>query len=73
MRILIPIAWLVFLLPICALLGYGIGLLLAPIWYVERVDRELFAGVYGILFLGSGIYAVAAALVIYRATRSRRS
>lgn len=68
-KIAIAVIWLVVLLPVCGLAGYAIGLVLAPIWYDVEVDRELFAGIYGIPLIGLLLYVPAAILVIFRVRR----
>jgi hypothetical protein len=70
---------LVFLVPVCVLLGYLIGYLIAPFTFSDRLhpdfykhDRELYAGIYGIMFLGGSLYLVSSAVVIFRFLKSVR-
>ncbi|MGA0616139.1 hypothetical protein [Paracoccus sp. KR1-242] len=78
-RILVLILGLVALVPVCALLGYGIGYLVSlnlysavlhPDTYVH--DRELFAGIIGILFIGGALYVLSAVYVLFRFVRALR-
>ncbi|RJL20721.1 hypothetical protein [Paracoccus siganidrum] len=64
---------LVALLPACGLLGYAIGYLISIFVFSAALephtyeqDRDLFAAVYGILFIGGFLYAVAAGFTIFR-------
>lgn len=70
---------LVLLVPVCLFIGYGIGEIIAAYVYPVtvppdrfRVDRELFAGVYGIMFIGGFMYVVAAAFAVYRLVKAIR-
>lgn len=71
---------LLLLVPICLLAGYGIGAIIAAYVYPVtgqperfREDRELFAGVYGIMFIGGSLYAVSSAIAVYRLVRAIRN
>lgn len=64
---------LLLLLPTCGLVGYGVAYAIAPLWDVDRLDRKLFASVYGLLFIGVASYIVVASLLITIAVRSGRS
>jgi hypothetical protein len=65
--------------PLRIFIGYGIGEIIAAYVYPVtgppdrfRVDRELFAGVYGIMFIGGFMYVVAAAFAAYRLVKAIR-
>lgn len=71
--IVVFVITLFLLVPVCLLIGYGIGEIIAAYVYPVtgppdrfKVDRELFAGVYGIMFIGGFMYVVAAAFAVYR-------
>lgn len=70
---------LLLLVPVCIFAGYGIGEVIAAYVYPVtgppdsfREDRELFAGVYGIMFIGGALYLIGAALAVYRLVRTIR-
>lgn len=73
---------LLLLVPVCLFAGYGIGEILAAFVYPAtmtpdrfREDRELFAGVYGIMFIGGFLYLASAAFAVFcliKAIRKRR-
>ncbi|MBA8841943.1 hypothetical protein [Ochrobactrum sp. RH2CCR150] len=73
---------LLLLVPVCLFVGYGIGEIIAAFVYPVtgtpdrfREDRELFAGVYGIMFIGGFLYLASAAFAVFRlikAIRKRR-
>lgn len=70
---------LLLLMPICLFAGYGIGEIIAACVYPVtgppdrfREDRELFAGIYGIMFIGGFLYVIAAALAVYRLVQAIR-
>jgi len=81
--IIVFIASLIVLAPVCLFVGYGIGELIAAYIYPVtgspdrfREDRELFAGVYGIMFIGGFLYLASAAFAVFRlvlAIRKRRA
>ena len=71
---------LAVLVPVCVLVGYAIGHLIAIFMYsatlepdTYELDRELFAAIYGIMFIGSFLYVASAAYAIYRFIRSGRN
>ncbi len=74
--VVVFVATLAVLAPICVLGGYAVGQGIAAYVYSGlpaepyKQDRELFAGVYGILFIGGFAYAVAAAFALYRLVRA---
>ena len=70
---------LLLLVPICILVGYAIGEVIAAYVYPVtgppdrfREDRELFAGVYGIMFIGGFLYLASAAFAVFRLVRAIR-
>ncbi|RJE89322.1 hypothetical protein [Paracoccus onubensis] len=70
---------LTVLVPVCGLAGYAIGHLIAIFLYsatlkpdTYELDRDLFAGVIGIMFIGGFLYVVSAIYAIYRFIRSVR-
>jgi len=70
---------LLLLVPICLFAGYGIGEIIAAYVYPAtgqpdrfREDRELFAGVYGIMFIGGFMYVVCAAFAVFRLVKALR-
>ncbi|MHC5234181.1 hypothetical protein [Brucella sp. LJL56] len=73
---------LLLLVPVCLFVGYGIGEIIAAFVYPVsgapdrfREDRELFAGVYGIMFIGGFLYLASAAFAVFcliKAIRKRR-
>lgn len=70
---------LVVLVPACGLLGYAIGYLISIFVFSATLephnyeqDRDLFAAVYGILFIGGFLYVVAAGFTIFRFLRGFR-
>lgn len=70
---------LLALVPICVFVGYGIGHVIAMFVYsaelkpdTYKVDRELFAGVYGIMFIGSFLYLVSALFAAFRLIKALR-
>ena len=75
------VAGLLLLAPVCILVGYGIGEIIASFVYpaappgsdIHRVDRELFAGIYGIMFIGGAMYVACAAFAIFRLVRALRT
>lgn len=79
--IIVFIISLLLLVPICIFVGYEIGEIIAAYVYPVtgppdrfREDRELFAGVYGIMFIGGFMYvasAVFAAFRLFMAIRNR--
>jgi len=78
--IAIFVASLILLVPVCLFAGYGIGEVIAAFVYppappatdVYREDRELFAGIYGIMFIGGGLYVLCAAFAVFRLVRAIR-
>lgn len=70
---------LLLLVPICTFAGYGIGEIIAAYVYPVtdqpdrfREDRELFAGVYGIMFIGGFLYLAGAAFAVFRLVQAIR-
>lgn len=70
---------LLLLVPVCLFVGYGIGEIIAAFVYPVtgthdrfREDRELFAGVYGIMFIGGFLYLASAAFATFRLVRAIR-
>ncbi|KXO72992.1 hypothetical protein [Brucella anthropi] len=70
---------LLLLVPVCLFVGYGIGEIIAAFVYPVtgtpdrfREDRELFAGVYGIIFIGGFLYLASAAFAVFRLVRAIR-
>ncbi|HVW57858.1 MAG TPA: hypothetical protein VHC00_19450 [Rhizobiaceae bacterium] len=70
---------LLLLVPVCLFAGYGIGEIIAAYVYPVterpdrfREDRELFAGVYGIMFIGGFMYVVSTAFAVYRLVKAIR-
>lgn len=70
---------LALLVPICIFAGYGIGEVIAAYVYPVtgptdrfREDRELFAGVYGIMFIGGFLYLASAAFAVFRLVKAIR-
>ena len=70
---------LLLLVPVCLFVGYGIGEIIAAFVYPVtgtpdrfREDRELFAGVYGIMFIGGFLYLASAAFAVFRLVRAIR-
>ncbi|WP_112585120.1 hypothetical protein [Brucella tritici] len=70
---------LLLLMPVCLFVGYGIGEIIAAFVYPVtgtpdrfREDRELFAGVYGIIFIGGFLYLASAAFAVFRLVRAIR-
>lgn len=79
-KIALLVLALAVLVPVCVLAGYAIGHLIAIFLYsatlkpdTYELDRELFAGIYGIMFIGSFLYVASAAFAIYRFIRSLRN
>ncbi|EFI51375.1 hypothetical protein [Afipia sp. 1NLS2] len=77
--IVVFIGSLFVLVPVCLIVGYGIGELIAAYVYPVtgtpdryREDRELFAGVYGIMFIGGFLYVASALFVMFRLMKSIR-
>ncbi|EKS29183.1 hypothetical protein [Afipia felis] len=77
--IVVFIGSLFVLVPVCLIVGYGIGGLIAAYVYPVtgtpdryREDRELFAGVYGIMFIGGFLYVASALFVMFRLMKSIR-
>jgi len=75
---------LLLLVPACLFIGYGIGQIIAAFVYpaatsgadIYREDRELFAGVYGIMFIGGAMYIASAAFAVFwliKAIRKNRA
>lgn len=78
-QIVIMVLWLVCLIPVCVFLGYLIGYLIAPIMFSDQLhpdfyehDRELFAGIYGIMFIGGSLYLVSLASIPCPSVRQSR-
>jgi len=78
-KIALLLVGLVVLVPACGLLGYAIGYLISMFIYSAtlephsyELDRDLFAAVYGIMFIGSFLYVVAAGYAIFRFVRGLR-
>ncbi|MBA8878813.1 hypothetical protein [Phyllobacterium myrsinacearum] len=78
-RIGILIFWLIVLVPVCVFLGYLIGYLIAPVLFSDKLhpdfyehDRELYAGIYGIMFTGGFLYLVSVSVVVFRFIKSVR-
>lgn len=70
---------LLLLVPVCIFAGYGIGEIIAAFVYPVtgapdrfREDRELFAGVYGIMFIGGFLYLASIAFAVFRLVRAIR-
>ncbi|MGP3713056.1 hypothetical protein ACS5UA_19785 [Brucella sp. RRSP16] len=70
---------LLLLVPVCLFVGYGIGEIIAAFVYPVtgtpdrfREDRELFAGVYGIIFIGGVLCLASAAFAVFRLVRAIR-
>lgn len=70
---------LLLLVPICIFVRYGIGEVIAAYVYPVtgppdrfREDRELFAGVYGIMFIGGFLYLASAGFAVFRLVRAIR-
>ena len=68
---------LLLLGPACLFVGYEIGEIIAAFVYPVtgmpdrfREDRELFAGVYGIMFIGGFLYLASAAFAVFRLVRA---
>ncbi|MBC2886710.1 hypothetical protein H7Q97_15060 [Ochrobactrum sp. CM-21-5] len=62
-KICITILLMIVLVPVCGLLGYAIGYGIAPFTFSDQLhpdfyeqDRELIAGIYGIMFIGGALY-----------------
>lgn len=75
--ILVFVLCILLLVPVCIFAGYGIGEVIAAYVYPVtgppdrfREDRELFAGVYGIMFIGGFLYVLSAAFAVYRLVRA---
>lgn len=71
---------LIVLVPVCIFTGYAIGHGIAyfaispePRPHSYGHDRELFAAVYGILFIGGFLYAVGALFALYRFIKAIRN
>ncbi|MBB4096053.1 hypothetical protein HGG72_16620 [Ochrobactrum pecoris] len=71
---------LLLLVPICIFVGYGIGEIIAAYVYPVtspsdryKGDRELFAGVYGIMFIGGFIYVASVAFAVFRLIKAIRN
>ncbi len=71
--IIVFIISLLLLVPICIFVGYEIGEIIAAYVYPVtgppdrfREDRELFAGVYGIMFIGGFMYVASVAFAAFR-------
>ncbi|MBS7544982.1 hypothetical protein [Ancylobacter oerskovii] len=78
--VLIFVVSLVILLPVCILAGYAIGYLIAMFMFsaslepdTYRLDRELFAGIYGIMFIGGALYVLSAGFAAFRLTKAIRT
>ncbi|MGH6862171.1 MAG: hypothetical protein ACRECY_18120 [Phyllobacterium sp.] len=76
----ILVLWLVILLPVCAVAGYLIGYVIAPIAFSDQLnpdfyehDRELIAGIYGIMFIGGFLYLVSSVAVILTWLKRQRA
>ncbi|OIS94296.1 hypothetical protein [Brucella cytisi] len=68
---------LVLLAPVCGLIGYAVGHLIAIFKFSATLqpdtyqhDRELFAGIIGIMFIGGSLYLVTAGFALFRFLRS---
>lgn len=79
-RIALLLGSLVVLVPLCGVLGYAIGYFIALFVFSATLephtyehDRDLFAAIYGIMFIGGFLYAVSAGFAIFRFVRSFRS
>ena len=77
--VLVFVLSLLALVPVCMFTGYAIGHLIAPFVYpvpmgpdTYKVDRELFAGIYGIMFIGGALYALSAAFAVLRLVKAMR-
>lgn len=75
--ILVFVLCILLFVPVCIFAGYGIGEVIAAYVYPVtgppdrfREDRELFAGVYGIMFIGGFLYVLSAAFAVYRLVRA---
>ncbi|KFC63844.1 hypothetical protein FG93_05352 [Bosea sp. LC85] len=71
---------LLVLVPICVVTGYAIGHAIAAYVFsaalepdTYKQDRELFAGVYGIMFIGGSLYVLAAAFAAFRLIKAIRA
>ena len=79
-KIGILILCLIVLVPICVFLGYLIGYLIAPLMFSDQLhpdsyehDRELYAGIYGIMFIGGFLYLVSSTAILFRFIKAMRS
>ena len=77
--IIVFVLGLVVLVPVCVLAGYGIGEIIAAYAYPVtgppdrfREDRELFAGVYGIMFIGGFLYLASTAFAVFHLVKAIR-
>ncbi|PQA71825.1 hypothetical protein [Brucella oryzae] len=77
--IIVFLITLLLLVPVCLFVGYGIGEIIAAYVYPVtetpdrfREDRELFAGVYGIMFIGGFLYLAAVVFAVFRLVRTIR-
>uniref|UniRef100_A0A9E8A1X3 Uncharacterized protein n=1 Tax=Bosea sp. NBC_00436 TaxID=2969620 RepID=A0A9E8A1X3_9HYPH len=77
--IIVFVVSLILLVPVCLFAGYGIGEVIAAYVYPVtgppdrfREDRELFAGVYGIMFIGGFLYLASAAYAAFRLIKAIR-
>jgi hypothetical protein len=75
--IIVFVLSLLLLVPVCVLVGYGIGEIIAAYVYPitgppdrYREDRELFAGVYGIMFIGGFLYLASAVFAVSRLVKA---
>lgn len=77
--IIVFVISLLLLVPVCLFAGYGIGEIIAAYVYPVtgspdrfREDRELFAGVYGIMFVGGFLYVVSASFATFQLVKTIR-
>jgi len=76
--IILFVVSLVLLAPVCVYGGYAIGHLIAAFVYPTTVpdtfkaDRELFAGIYGVMFIGGFLYLVSAVFALFRMVKAVR-
>lgn len=71
---------MILLVPVCVLSGYFIGYVVAPLAFSDQLhpdfyehDRELYAGIYGGMFIGGFLYVVFSGLLIFLFVKSLRS
>jgi type III secretory pathway component EscS len=76
-KALLLLLFLILLAPVCGFVGYALGHLIAIFKFSATLqpdtyqhDRELFAGIIGIMFIGGFLYLVTVGFAVFRFLRS---